>query len=97
MTLLHCNGHTLLIVGGEIDLDTVHTLRAAIREATTQSRLVIVELSNVTFIGAAGLGALVGAHQTCRRVGIRMRLRTTNRQQLRLLSIAGLTHLAAGA
>jgi anti-sigma B factor antagonist len=94
VTLLRCNGQALLVVGGEIDLGTVQTLRNALREATAQSRLVVVELSNVSFIGAAGLDALVGAHQTCQLAGGRLRVRTTNRFISRLLSVAGLTHLA---
>jgi anti-anti-sigma factor len=96
LTLLRCNGESLLIVGGEIDLATVQTLQDALREATALSRLVVVELSNVTFMAAAGLDALVAAHQACQQAGGRVRVHTTNRLTLRLLTVAGLRHLAAG-
>jgi anti-sigma B factor antagonist len=49
---------------GEIDAYTAPQLRSQLHEATgSGARVVVVDLSDVTFIDSAGLGALVGAHR----------------------------------
>jgi anti-anti-sigma factor len=97
VTLLRDDDQALLIVGGEIDIHTVQTLRDALREATILRVRVLVDLDNVTFIGAAGFDALVAANRVCQSAGGRLQVVTTNRFTLRLLSLAELSHLAAGA
>jgi anti-anti-sigma factor len=87
----------LLIVGGEIDVHTVRTLRVALREATILCVRVVVDLDSVTFIGAAGLSALVAADQACRLAGGRVRVCTTNQFTRRLLTLTGLSHLTLSA
>ena len=97
VTLLQDDDQASLIVGGEIDIHTVQTLRDALREATILCVRVLVDLNSVTFIGAAGLGALVGADQACRLAGGRVQVRTTNPFTLRLLTLTGLRHLTTPA
>ncbi len=55
---------------GDVDAYTSGRLRAALHEAVGGSaRLVVVDLTDVTFIDSSGLGALVGAHRRMLEAG----------------------------
>ena len=97
VTLLFSDRQALLVVSGDIDLDTVQTLRDALRSATMSSVHVLVDLDNVTFIGASGLDALVAANRGCQSGGCRLQVVTTNPFTLKLLALTGLTHLTLPA
>ena len=93
VTVLRSDQQVLLIVGGEIDLHTVQPLLDGLNEATTLASHVLVDLDNVTFIGAVGIDALAAASARCHSSGCRLRVVTTNPFPLRLLSLTGLRHL----
>ena len=60
---------------GDLDAYTAPELRSHLHGATEgDARLVVVDLSAVTFIDSAGLGALVGAHRRMREGGGRLRI-----------------------
>jgi anti-sigma B factor antagonist len=55
---------------GDLDAYTAPELRSRLQGVTgTDTRIVVVDLSGVTFIDSAGLGALVGAHRRMREAG----------------------------
>ena len=54
-------GTAIITVTGEIDIATVAGLRDRLFTLADTSRSVIIDLDQVSFIDAAGLGALVGA------------------------------------
>jgi anti-sigma B factor antagonist len=63
----------VVTVTGEIDLHTVGRLRAAVddgldRVAESDSVALVIDLSQVTFLGSAGLAALVDATRAARRL-----------------------------
>ncbi|MEV8100114.1 STAS domain-containing protein [Kitasatospora sp. NPDC085879] len=58
----------LVGASGEIDLDTVPSLRRALAAALEAHREVVRDLSEVTFMDCAGMGALVRARNQCRPV-----------------------------
>ena len=93
VSFLLSDHQALLVVGGEIDVHTVQPLREALHEATALCAHVLVDLDNVTFIGATGLDALAVANASCQSSGCRLRVVTTNPFSLRLLSLTGLRHL----
>ena len=62
----------VLHVKGEVDLLTAPGLRRRLREATSGGRGLLVDLSAVTFMDCAGLGARLEAR---REMGTRLRLR----------------------
>ena len=79
---------------GEIDLDTVGLLSAALADTIASGPdRVVVDLAHVSYIDSAGLGALVGAHKRLRAVGGALVLRCEQPQVMRLLTITGLTKL----
>jgi anti-anti-sigma factor len=97
VTLLRSDHESLLIVSGEIDIETVPTLRHALREATMRSVHVHVDLDNVTFIGAAGLNALLVANRGCQSAGCRLQVHTTDEFVHKLLALTGLRFLTLSA
>lgn len=97
VSLLYSDSHALLVVSGDIDLETVRTLRDALRMATSACSHVLVDLDNVTFIGAAGLDALVAANRACQPRRCRLKVVTTNPFTLKLLTLTGLRHLTPSA
>jgi stage II sporulation protein AA (anti-sigma F factor antagonist) len=91
-TDIHTEGeHTVLAVGGEVDIVTVGSFRQALLDAQQSSR-VVVDLSGVTFMDSAGINALVGAYHRVgpdcelRLVGLRPNVR-------RVFEITGLLEL----
>jgi anti-sigma B factor antagonist len=62
--LLQREGEVLVVaLAGAVDYTTIHTMRGALGEAFADARAhtVIVDLSEVEFLGSAGIAALVDA------------------------------------
>ncbi|MEV0606404.1 STAS domain-containing protein [Polymorphospora rubra] len=64
------DGHTVLEVGGEVDLVSGTRLRERFLQLIDGgSRSVVVDLGGVTFIDSTGLGVLLGGLKRLRAVG----------------------------
>jgi anti-anti-sigma factor len=87
-------GAAVIAVTGEIDLHTADALRARlVREHAAGARRLVLDFSGVPFCDAAGLGALVGAHNEISASGGEIALAGVRPAQLRLLRITGLHRL----
>ncbi|MFJ9444967.1 STAS domain-containing protein [Kitasatospora sp. NPDC101235] len=84
-------------VRGEIDLDTAPALRCELERALAEHHVVVLDLSQVTFMDCAGLGALVQARNQADHSGRRLVLHGTGRPVARLLKLTGLTRRLAPA
>ena len=80
---------------GTLDIATSPTLRAALTEAQTAKKNVVVDLTQVEFLDSTGLGALIGAHRRAEEGGTSVRLIVTEGPILRLLAITGLIRALA--
>ena len=90
------DGTLVVDVAGEVDLDTAPRLRAAIDAALAEAAggACIVDLTTVSYLGSAGLTALVNA--TCEAEALREPLRIVvdaNRPVIRPIELTGLDHL----
>jgi anti-anti-sigma factor len=88
----------LVHVGGEIDSNTAGQLRAQLRSALHQadgqdSRLLIVDLQNVTYFGSAGLNAVLDCHKQGLRGGTSVRLVADNELVVRPIEVTNLDSL----
>ncbi|WP_083924271.1 STAS domain-containing protein [Nocardiopsis lucentensis] len=78
-------------LSGEVDLYTVPRLQKRLLEALRPGTgLVAVDLSAVTFFGAAGIALLVVAQAQADRLGIDLRLAAPGPQTRRVLDITGM-------
>lgn len=81
---------TLCALAGEVDYYTADQFKTQlIGSLDTAAPLVVVDLSQVTFFGVAGLHVLVDAHAWAGHTGRRIRLVTGPRCVDRLLQVAG--------
>jgi anti-sigma B factor antagonist len=84
-------GVRLIRMSGEIDIASTELAARAIRAAVgPPARLVLIDMSAVTFCSSAGLGNLVEARQLATHYGIDLALVGIGRPVDRPLSITGL-------
>lgn len=83
-------GAVVVGLSGEIDIATAASAREALDEAARSGRDVLVDLREVTFMGAAGLGALVHARDALDRDGHRLTLCSPSALIARVLDVSGL-------
>ena len=75
---------------GELDVHTAPALAASLTEAQRDSRLVVLDLSGVTFMAIAGLQVIEAATRDALRAGARLVLTRGPRQ---VHSVFTLTHM----
>ena len=87
--------HTLG-VSGELDIVTAPALRSALhRLDDADTHAITVDLSRLTFIGAAGLAVLIEARNTCRCAGRDLAVTGATGQVRRVFELTGLQALLA--
>ncbi len=81
----------VLAVRGDVDIATKDALQSSL-DAMVEApdRVLVVDLSEVTFIDSTGLGVLVTTLTRCREAGKDLHLVTESPRVLQLLSITGL-------
>ncbi|MEU8207872.1 STAS domain-containing protein [Micromonospora sp. NPDC049044] len=75
----HLDDVTVVVVTGDIDLDTGDTLRAALRHAADMGGHVVIDLTRAHVIDSTGLGLLVRAHCDARDRGVTLCLAAPSR------------------
>jgi anti-anti-sigma factor len=84
----------VLNLEGELDLASVAELRGQFsQDGADETRRVVLDLSQLTFIDSTGLRALIEVQQRVIRSGGTMALVGPERQVLRVFEIAGLTRV----
>ena len=83
-------GYVLITAAGEIDIFTVAQLRDQLFTLASRGRPLIADLDRVTFLGAAGLGALAGAARRAAAQGASLHVVCARPQTRQLLQLAGL-------
>jgi anti-anti-sigma factor len=82
----------VLAVAGELDLLTAPTFRAVLNSVIDEVvPSVVLDVAELTFIGADGLGMIADASRRLRRAGATLAIRSPSAQLRRLLDITGLT------
>ncbi|WP_232675925.1 STAS domain-containing protein [Nocardioides sp. R-C-SC26] len=78
-------------LAGEVDLAGLPLLRRILQELSEQGRIhQVVDMSSVSFIDSAGLGALVGAHQRLRGLGGALHLASVAPTVRTVVTVTGL-------
>lgn len=89
----HGEGATVVHVVGEVDTLTAPLLRAQLDEQIATVPLLVLDLTDVTFLGSAGLAVLVAGKDDADRRGHRLRLVCGSRIVTRALQATGLLTL----
>src|SRR5512147_2397811 len=88
--------HTVLEVGGEIDVYTAEKLRGRLRDIVNSGeKHVVVDLTKVEFLDSTGLGVLVGAHRRLRARDGSLDLVCPHERLLKVFRITGLDSVFA--
>ncbi len=81
--------HTIMLAG-EIDVaNAAHVERELLRVEASDARLIVLDLSELSFIDSTGIRMLLIADARSRSDSCRLTLRRPPRQVLRVLQIAG--------
>jgi anti-sigma B factor antagonist len=88
------DGANVLSVHGDLDVSTASRLGTDVVAAlATGVALVVVDLSDVSFLDSSGLGSLVLALRKAENAGVALRLVVTSSEVLALLATTGLDHV----
>jgi anti-sigma B factor antagonist len=88
--VLTSDGRSIVYVRGELDVYTATLLRRSLAELIAGgARQVVIDLRDLSFISATGLGVLVGAAQRLRHHGGSLVLRSTTPSVRRLIELTG--------
>ena len=77
---------------GEVDMRTTEELQTAVNQACVRpgGRILVIELSGVTFFGSTGLAILESALRDCRNRGTILRVAAASRAVVRPLQMMGM-------
>ena len=91
-------GRAILWLAGEHDIATVPVVLDAVADATmVDDADLVVDLSGVTFMGAATIGALIGSRNRLLPQCRNLTLRSPSRSARRVLDVCGLSDLVESA
>jgi anti-sigma B factor antagonist len=90
------DGHTIIEVGGEIDVYTAPKLRDKITELVGNGEYnLVIDMEKVDFLDSTGLGVLVGGLKKVRAHDGSMRLICNQERLLKIFRITGLAKVFA--
>lgn len=86
----------LIHAGGEVDACNEHTWRHLLSEAATSvpaSGLLVVDVTDLDFMGCCAFAALAEEADRCRRRGVELRLVSSYSTVARIVAACGLSHI----
>ncbi len=93
-SLAEGSDHAVLAVVGEIDMVTSPPLRERLTGLAQDDRkLVVLDLTGVSFFDSSGLNAVVAGHRAIRHHGGELRIACSSRRVTKVFEIAGLTRV----
>jgi anti-sigma B factor antagonist len=86
-SIVHCSG--------KIVSTTIQQLKAAVKPLFSESKTVVLDLTNVTYMDSSGLGAIVGLYVSAKAAKSRLRLINLNEHLKEIFSITRLGQVMA--
>ncbi|QQQ78602.1 STAS domain-containing protein [Saccharothrix sp. 6-C] len=85
-------GVVVVAVAGELDMATVPEVEQYVRDRLGDaSRVLVLDLSGVTFLGSTGINLLIALRAACDEAGVALRLVATTKAVLHPLELTDLT------
>jgi anti-anti-sigma factor len=91
------SGEMLVHCGGKITSGSSSLLKATVTSLMLENRIVVLDLSNVSYVDSSGLGALVGLYISSRRTSCHLKLRNLTDRLKELLHLTRLTQFFEGS
>ena len=89
--LIRADGSPVLVLVDEHDLSTAPQIEEDLQVLITDNEIVVVDLSNTTFLDSSALGAVLRASQQARSLGHQVVVETGENESVeRLLELMGL-------
>ena len=88
-------GTTIVVLSGDVDLDSSPKVRSVLLETVGNKRGVLVEMSAVSYIDSSGIASLVEAYQSARRGSTLFALVAVSDAAMRVLELARLDQVFA--
>jgi anti-sigma B factor antagonist len=88
LTISDCDGRVVVALRGELDVVDAEPVTAALTVAADRDRVIIADLSRLTFIDASGVAALDRARRHVRHTGGDLLLAAPQWQVRRVLEVA---------
>ena len=85
--VVHCTG--------KLTSDTIQQLKATVKPLFSESKTVVLDLTNVTYTDSSGLGAMVGLYISAKAAKGRLKLINLNQHLKEIFSITRLGHVMA--
>jgi anti-sigma B factor antagonist len=76
--------------GGRMTADTTEKLRDAVKPLFAESKLVVLDLTNVSYLDSSGLGTIVGLSVSAKVAGSQLKLINLNERLKELFSLTRL-------
>lgn len=83
-------GATIVVLSGDVDLDSSPKVRSVLLESVGNKGGVLVEMSAVSYIDSSGIASLVEAYQSARRATTPFALVAVSEAAMRVLELARL-------
>lgn len=89
------DGTHVIVLTGEVDLQTSPEVRAAILESLGQEAPVVVDMGGIAYIDSSGVASLVEGYQIARKKGLAFSLAAVSPAAMRVLQLARLDKVFA--
>jgi len=84
---------TLIRCIGKLTYTSAEVLRSTVRPLFPETKRLVLDLKDMTYLDSFGLGVLVGAYLSARRQDCQLRLINANQQAQQIIRITNLSYL----
>jgi len=88
-------GESVVHCTGKVTSDTIQGLKATVKPLLSESRTVVLDLTNVTYMDSSGLGAIVGLYISAKAAKSKLKLINLNEHLKEIFSITRLGQIMA--
>jgi len=88
-------GESVVHCTGKVTSDTIQPLKATVKPLLSESRTVVLDLTNVTYMDSSGLGAIVGLYISAKAAKSKLKLINLNEHLKEIFSITRLGQVLA--
>jgi len=95
LTTDHTPTETIVHCTGKITSNTIQSLKVTVKPLFSESKTVLLDLTNVSYLDSSGLGAIVGLYVSAKTANSRLKLINLNQHLKELFSITRLGQFLA--